>query len=65
MPFIRPYLQGGSVWGGAGGPDRSSLQTPKAIEKVYYRGFRRRMSPGRAVQMRPPGFSRGWWMVQW
>lgn len=25
----------------------------KAIEKVYYRGFRRRMSPGRAVQMRP------------
>ena len=27
----------------------------QAIEKVYYRGFRRRMSPGRAVQMRPPG----------
>lgn len=25
----------------------------KAIEKIYYRGFRRRMSPGRAVNMRP------------
>lgn len=25
----------------------------KAPEKIYYRGFRRRMSPGRAVNMRP------------